>query len=167
MGKEKARDLFMQFAAVRVLLDGADSSTLVEGKVPTGLSVRGGLIWLIHQVEWMLPNHLLTQASVELEAAVCTVAGLAAMPQIHEKGVVAVDIEGCLLLTEGMTYFRHPVKDGFLPPVPLAAPNLSIYAKSGVDDANVRGEAVIARVGFTTAPLTNDVYAEIAETWGY
>ncbi|GAG96861.1 unnamed protein product, partial [marine sediment metagenome] len=51
MGKARQQDLFMQFAAGTIEFDAANSNTLVESELPTGLTIRGAYGWLIHFVE--------------------------------------------------------------------------------------------------------------------
>ncbi len=162
--KDSATDMFMNWADISVNLDAADSSVLVEAQRNTGLSIRGALLWLIHVVEIYFPRE---GASNELQMAVSTRAGLAVMPLLGDTGVVVKAIHAVNLTVEGASQYTQPVQLRYLPPIPIAAPQLSLYAKSAANIVGLRGDLLEARIGFTTAPLDAAAYTEIAEVWGW
>lgn len=156
----------MNFADLSVTLDAANSTTLVEGQFKTGLSVRGQQAWILHSAEVFFAD---TGAANNIqEIALCTVGELSTMPDLGDKGVILKMRER--LLYAGAAFAQNmlrPMEKNFLPPVPIASPNLSIYAKTGTDEAVLRSEEIQVRLGFTTVPMDAKMVLEIAETWGY
>ena len=164
MGKPSHRDLYLNFKDITLLLDGSDSSTVVTQPVPSGLSIRGALIWLVHLVECSVPQ---TNVSFTAKVALSTVSELLAVPNIGDRGCLFRFDWGAYLATEGMHGFFYPLQLRYFPPVPIAAPELTLYAATGADVASLQGKPLQMRLGFTTAPLDAAAYTEIAETWGY
>ncbi|GAG78189.1 unnamed protein product, partial [marine sediment metagenome] len=150
-------DLFMQFKSLEVLTDVSDSETLVEAPFATGLSVRAPLLWLIHQVEFMIPiaDWMSLPDEHALSVAVSTLQGLTAIPDLGAHGTIA-KYETALShgagADEGFA-IASPVKSAFLPPVPIASPNVSVYCRVAPDSAIIRGKKIEIRIGFTTAPV--------------
>lgn len=165
MGKEqKPTDVFMQFATLEGVWPGVTTG-LTEAKLKTGLSIRGGLMWLVHMVELIT-----TQPSVSGNRAQVSLSvreDLVTTPRLSDAGCIAEFMQHCLFAASGRSIGQFPKVAHFLPPVPLAAPNLSLYWVSSADDVALDGLPVIARVGYTTSPLDARSYAEIAETWAY
>lgn len=158
MAERKApTDLYMQWCALEV----ANSViTVQEAYFNTGLSIRGGLMWLIHLVEFY--HHGLMGAAQEgEEMGVSALRGLGqVIPKPVDKGCIAYShLEACL--AGGI--FKAPDVHHYLPPLPFAAPNVSLYAQhdSGAE------HRMFVRIGFTTTPLGAKEYAELAETWAY
>lgn len=166
MGKVvKSADAFLNFATFSGTFDAADSSVLVEIPVNTGLSIRGALIWLMHLVE---AHFEFVPAAVTARAALSTRQGLVAMPVLGDDGLVA--LFELTVLFAGAAYAApiiQPLVQHFLPPIPLATPQLSLYTATGADVAGMRGDKVDLRIGFTTAPLDGAAYVEVAEAWGW
>jgi len=163
---QTAKDVFLNFVDVSKALDAADSSTLVEGEVNTGLSIRGQLIWIVHCIEVFFADTSVASSIQEL--ALCTVQGLASMPSLGDKGVICKVKERLMYAGAAFSHaIQRPQVLHYLPPIPLAAPTISLYAKTAADEAVLRGEIIQARIGFTTAPLDAAAYTEIAETWGW
>jgi hypothetical protein len=172
-GKAKPKDIFTQFKVIRIKTDNANSTTLVGGAaddpvIDTNLSIRGGYAWLIHNIEWWLPCEVdAAAAESAVDAVLCTVGGLAALPLLTDKGVISK----CTLMTDAVTsggmglYQPHNVH--FLPALPLAAPNIYLYAASRTNQTGLRDEYVEARLHITTIEMDNALYAELAEVWGY
>jgi len=154
--------MYMNFKAIEVSLNGSDTTTVVEEQVPTGLSVRGLLIWQIHQVEWFSDQ---SEADCEIRAALSARTGLVGVPLLGDDGVYAWWARQTKLVTEGIHESLMPFHQPFLPPVPLAAPAISLYARTLADVAALQGTIVRVRIGYTTAPLDANAYLEIAETW--
>jgi hypothetical protein len=160
------KDLYMQFADVSVEFDSSDSSTLVTDKVNTGLSIRGQLIWLIHQIEVLFSTQE-GGASNQQRIAISTREGLTSLPNLGDAGVIAKLEKQFLLATSGISLIHQPHTAKYLPPIPIASPAIHLYAETKNDSANFRGELIEARFCFTTAPLDAKTYTEIAETWGW
>ena len=173
-------DVYMQFFPI--MLDAATGDNvedLLSADFNTGLSIRGEYFWLIHKVEW---HFLLKAILVGLGAgwhgafqfALSTRSGLTVMPQPEDPGVVAYMrhiVSGIPSTTDEIWFGPLTFFDTFSPSLPLAAPKLNIYLQ-GVTGAGtapdwVAGRKLTARIGFTTAPLTSQMYDEIAETWAY
>lgn len=166
----KTTDLYMQFKDVSVALDAANPNDIVEGEVKTGMSIRGGLVWLIHGIEFFFPQeqNALAAHSI-LVMALSTAKGKAVMPTLAEHGTIAKARRSYAIATTGIGITHAPFTMNFLPPIPLASPSIFVYAKeaSGTNHAELRGEVVEARLLFTTVPMEAALYTEIAETWGY
>lgn len=160
------KDLYMNFMSIDVDLDAADSTTVVEQQVNTGLSVRGGLAWLIHLVEIYF-----TDASVHqnyLLAALSTRHGETEVPTIFDGGCIAAARRDSF--TAGSAYWTfdyQPKQINYLPAIPIAAQSISLYAASETNSATYQGETIEVRIGYTTVELDAKMYLEIAEAWGY
>lgn len=164
----KPNDMFMNFTDVSVTTDASNSTTLVEGKVNTGLSIRGALIWLVHMIECYMPiKELIGTTAHGMLVALSTRQGLVTMPNIGDDGVLSKFYQVYKLSTQGATELHSPLVNSYLPPIPLATPILSVYAASDVDIASLREALIPMRLGFTTAPLDAAAYTEIAEAWGW
>lgn len=157
-------DVFMQFAAWSLVWPGV-TTVLTEAAIKTGLSIRGGIMWLIHMVELINVNPSVDANAVDVSLSVRD--GLNVLPQLDDPGCLAQMRQVATLSTNGRSLSLLPHTAHFLPPIPLAAPNLSLYAVSSIDDAALDGDEVVVRVGYTTSPLDARSYAEIAETWAY
>lgn len=162
MAKEKPKDLFMQFAAVTVPLDGTDTSVLQESRIDTGLSIRGEFIWLIHLIEMDLTQK---DADGSITAVLSSVPNQASLPTIVDRGTVTWMKLGTKFDTEGRSVIESPKKAIYLPPIPYASPTLSLYAKTSAHEAGIIGAVQECRIGYTTLPITKEIYLEIAEVW--
>lgn len=164
----KAKDLYMNFANVLLSYDASNSATLVSAKVDTGLSIRGGLVWLIHFIDFWFANDP-SAGHVTQQMALSTVNGLAAMPEITDKGLIErVDLQSFYYTAAGFQYgVGARKKENHLPPIPMASPQVVLYAKTAADITTIRGDAIKCRIGFTTAELDAAMYTEIAEVWGW
>lgn len=181
MGKKEAapKDMFMQFASLVPTLDAANTSTTVELELPTGMSVRGGLIWLIHQVEvdYSALDHIIRSTTADLfgmlMVALSTKKALGNVPNIAADGTIIRDSVSYVASFEAADTTHHVlVRDHvkryhFLPPIPIASPRLTAYIKTAAAEVELQGLTVPIRVGFTTAPLDSKTYTEIIETWGW
>lgn len=162
MAKEKPKDLFMQFGSISGNLDAVDSSVLVDVTVDTGLSIRGEFIWLLHKIEFELDA---SKANIVHRIALSSIAGLVAMPNVADRGTIARCIVSTRLEVSGLGVIVSPFVFDFMPPIPLAAPQLTAYAAGSADDAGSQGKSFNVRWGYTTLPISRDVYLEIAEVW--
>ena len=165
MGKvAPPQDVFMQFAVLDGVWPGV-TTALTEAKLKTGLSIRGGLMWLVHMIEFVhLPPSL---DDSDMNIALSTREDLAARPTLTDPGTLAVERLQMEILTSGGGIVVLPRPQHFLPPIPLAAPNLSMYFQTETDDGTLDGSLIECRLGYTTTPLDAKSYAEIAETWSY
>ena len=162
----KSQDLFMQWYPVRVTLDAADSSALAEAEFTTGLSIRGDYAWIIHRVEMEFPTWLDQTAVVNLQCALSTVNGETVMPEIDSKGVIVrLSQTFVVLVAEAGIILKQPHVWTSLPPTIIATPKLSFYCRTTVDNVPFRGDPIIARIGYTTVPIDDKTYLEIAETF--
>lgn len=165
MAKEKTSDLFTQFAALQSAFDGADSSTMTELQVQTGLSPRAGNAWLLHKVEFFIKALHFDAAVVLATMALSTVRGLTAMPDLTAKGVVARMDRITQMATSGAIIIDQPLVINFFPAVPIASSWLALYMQTNIDAANYRGATGEARLHFTTQEIDAGMALEIAETW--
>jgi len=162
----KAADQFMNFAGVESRTDAVDSTVAEETELRTGLSVRGKLIWLIHQVEWW-PT-VLTGNIDNIRMAISTRKGLGIVPALTDDGTVCI-MENRMVgaAAAGLAEDDSPKKLTFLPPVPIASPTLSVYIASTQNHADAVDKLCAMRIGFTTSELDSAAYTEIVETWGW
>jgi hypothetical protein len=133
----------------------------------TGLSIGGSIIWLIHLIQWELPQAV-PPSNVDLILALSTKAGLAVIPELKDPGCIDMGNVGSDIAGASGAYFR----DGILtrkysPAIPLAAPNLSVYTQTLVNTTDWIGGPQTCRVGFTTKDVGPNTYLEIVSTWGY
>jgi hypothetical protein len=157
-------DLYMQFFDMAVRMDPTDSTDLTEAVKPTGISIRGKLAFLVHLIEW---SHWFDGATNVIHMALSTRQGLTVMPSNTDDGVLGRCDRQVTVTTTGGHSEINPVQMHYLPPIPFAAPQLSLYTETLTDVANLRGDFNRVRLGFTTTPLTAAMYTEIAETWGW
>lgn len=167
---DTADDLFMQFKPLPGISNATDSETVSERSYTTGLSVRAPLLWLIHKVEidFDLATMMVVPDEHVTQVALSTISGLTVFPRIGDHGVIAivdVVVGHGAAGNEGGFVLKSPEVEDFLPPIPLASPNLSVYCRSAPDISTLRGIRHDVRIGFTTAPIEKDAYAEIAEVW--
>lgn len=166
------KDMYMNFWASDIPALAA-SGTLYSVEFPTGLSIRGELAMLIHLVEWMI----YPAASAEVDAGqlvemgLSTRQGLTAVPAWPDDGCIAEQVwkfesrsgAAGIFALQNYCYERQ----GFLPPIPVAAPVITLYGMKTNDGAPAGTPAVTCRIGFTTIPIDSKLYQEIAETWGW
>lgn len=166
MSKSQANptDVFMQFAAIGGVWPGV-TTVLTEVALKTGLSIRGGLMWLLHQIEFATSQPAANASIMSMALSVRD--GLVTMPTIEDPGCLAELTMMRLVTTTGATTWAFPHVQHFLPPIPLAAPNLSLYFRTTTDDSGLDTNRASVRLGYTTTPLDAKAYAEIAETWAY
>lgn len=167
MAKFAPKDLFMNFFPMTVLLDAANSTVLVELERPTGLHIRGELMFAVHLIEVGVQIVPVAGANILVDWALSTVPGLAALPVLGDRGLVAWGQRGISLVTEGESNWQLPVAHRYLPPIPVAASQLSLYAAASADHASLRTLPLRLRMGFTTTPLDAAAYTEVAETWAW
>lgn len=168
MAKAKAElgtsDVFMNFAMIRATINAANSSTLAKGSVQTGLSVRGNLAWLIHRLELIIPTQ--NDGYNWVDAVLSANPGHSTLPSLDDDGVIAHMREGFNIKTSGASPIDFPKKDTFMPPVIYAKKTMNLYVKSNTDYAGYRNKDVLIRIGYTTIPVEEGTYTEVAETWG-
>lgn len=166
MGKKTSTDKFMQFGVIKGVLT-SSSDDLVSANLNTNLSIRGGLAWLIHVVEFIFEGSLFSAAFSSFDMSLSTVKGETVIPDIDDKGVIAFSRFISQYASSGAyNPGAMPKVLSFLPPVPIASPNLTLYGKCSTDAAAMDATAFKCRFGFTTISLDDGMYTEIAETWG-
>lgn len=168
--KETSGDLFMQFKSLKGKTNATDSETMAGIDFATGLSVRAPLLWLVHKLEFDfdLATMMTTPDEHVVQVALSTIAGLTVMPRIGDHGIIGIMDMVCghgAVGNEGGFTMRSPETIDYLPPIPIAAPNLTIYVRAAPDVAALRSTYHEVRIGFTTAPIEKDAYAEISEVW--
>lgn len=153
----------MQFKYIDVA-SGADASVLAEGTAATGLSIRGQYAWLIHELQFDAPKPP-DGADFYLNACLSVVGGETAMPELDDKGVIEKFTSYGLFTTSGYQVKEWcPRKVTWQPPVIIASPQLSMYVQ-GTNDAALNSKTYRMRIGYTTIPMSQSEYLEIAETW--
>jgi len=164
------QDLFMQFKFIEVELDDADAAACVTSFEDTGLSIRGNYAMLIHRVDW---NFRLNEARYEtdfaLRAALTVDPTVTVQQYMDDIGVIDVmefnvDYE---VTTSGglLDHVVKPFTRSYVPPVIICAPKLGIVVSGDGDKADWRSLEIKCRVGYTTIPIDEKMYLEIAETW--
>lgn len=157
-------DMYMNFLDATVTLDSANSSTLESTEIATGLSIRGGLAFLIHLVEIVWPD---VQADDHLLAGLSTKSGETSVPSLGDTGCISSFAMNYERVTQGINRCPQTQQLSYLPPIPLASPKIVAYAATNADDAQARSKVVHIRIGFTTVKIDNRLYTELAETWGF
>lgn len=159
---DRPKDLFMNFATVEATWP-AVTTVLTEQRHGTGLTIRGGDMWIIHMIEFHMVIPFVSASIAKL--VLSTVKGAATIPNAGDKGFIAGASLEYFLNTNGGGILKQPDVQHLLPPMPLASPNVSLYIVSEADDAALDGQTVYARIGYTTVPMDPKAYLEIAETW--
>lgn len=159
-----SRDDYMNFVGTKVML-GADTSVVVKGEIDTSLSVRGGLAWLIHLVEWVM-GYWTSPGQLLKRAVLSTRNNLTSYPALYDDGVIDQCIRDTSYEAGGhATDLWMPKRHGYLPPIPIASSKLALYAHTVAHNAASVGEVIECRIGFTTIKLGAAAYTEVAETW--
>lgn len=161
----KAQDLFMQWYPVGITTNGTNSTTLSEEEFTTGLSIRGDYAWLIHRVELSMPTMYLMTASNAMCLCLSVSQGETTRPTLRIAGTIVDMTITSHLLTSGHSLMPQPFIWPCLPPTVIASPKLSFYANTAVDVAALRSQWIYGRLGYTTIPIDQKLYLEIAETW--
>lgn len=164
MAKKEAADIYMNWFGMEVTAAAA-SNTLSEASMNAMGGVATGKAWRIHEIEWF-PNTSAT-TSIVLDLAISTRKSLSAMPAINDKGLVAVYRLRTFYTANAMDSTEQPIVRGFLPPMIIASPNLSLYCQTNVDHAAQQSVAHRARIGFTVVELDSDAYRELYGTWNF
>ena len=158
--------MYMNFMDVSATLDSANSSTLVEEEVATGLSIRGGLAFLIHKVE-IIPADIRGTVAEQTLVALSTKAGLTTIPELGDSGCILKYEDTFVYASSGVGFEHGPKHFNYLPPIPLAHPKIVTYVQTIADEASFRSVKVQIRIGFTTIKVDNKMYTELAEVWGF
>lgn len=161
-------DMYMNFLDASVTTDATASTTLASAEVATGLSIRGGLAFLIHKVEVMWPFLDFGANPNHIRVMLSTKADQAALPDIGDQGAIS-GAQMCVDFSAsgGLNLEENPKILNYLPPIPVASPKIVAYVDCLADDAAWRGKEVGVRVGFTTVKIDSKLYTELAETWGF
>lgn len=168
MGKETSKDLFLNFASLMLNI-GAPSTVLVTALLNTGMSIRGALGWLVHQIQWWITDDMDSQVPNALWGVLGTRPALAVMPAPEDDGVIdaAYLVWGFAAPATGAFGAELGRPRAFNPPIPLASPSVTLYGSSMAADANLQGNKMVVRLGYTTTPMDAALWQEIAETWGW
>jgi len=159
-------DLYTNFFSIISAFNASNSTTLTEESASTGMSVRGGFIWLVHKVEFFMDEVHQINADNDLKAVLSTVPGQTVIPPLTRKGTLArVQVEW-ILSTSGGGAIQQPFVVDFALPVPIASRRLVLYAETADDSSPLHSAAVEARVHYNTIPATAQAYTEVAEVWG-
>ncbi|TET55250.1 MAG: hypothetical protein E3J64_00565 [Anaerolineales bacterium] len=162
----KPQDIYMQFADVSVAYHATDVTNVVEGFRNTGLSIRGGLVWLIHMIEILFIGIYYHGNTDQKESiALSTVTGLTSMPLLGRKGTLCKAELDHGLTTSGAASGEGPKILRYLPPIPFAAPSVRIYGACLNNQVPMQGKTIEARIGYTTEAIDKATYAELAEVW--
>lgn len=163
--KHEMRDVFLNFFSLSVTAGGA-SNVLATQAHTTAAGVATQVGWRIHTVEWF-PVRSMT-ASLLVTLALSTRKGLAAMPALGDKGLVAKHETKFVLATSGAGFAPDgPAMQSFLPPIIIATPNLSLYCITDTDHAPQQSVVHRCRIGFTMVELDSAVYTELWQTWNF
>lgn len=160
------KDQFLNFLDLTSKFNAADSSNIEETTWNTGLSIRAGLAFLIHQLEVIFQPF---DASNEQILMLATETGKTSLGLTHygDRGVMCMARSRWRVYTQGGGALNQPHVLRWLPPFPIAAPQIVTYLQTSLDEAGLRGQPVGIRLGYTTTEVDGAMYAEIAETWGY
>ncbi len=169
----RSKDMFANFFPIEPSVYPVADSTLVSQNFDTGLSIRGGLVWLIHKIEWQIQWKLAadaeTIAGAYCQCGISTKKGLTTQLFLADEGLL--DLQELASMAQAVTaaglqwqFIKDRDSEGFLPPIPLAAPNLTFYAMSS-DVSALLFTWASARILYTTMPVDEATYTEIAEVW--
>ena len=159
-------DVFMQFRTIAFQHHASDHTNLIEAYIETGLEIRGGLGWIVHELDLFQASMHGTVVSI-WRWAVSTRRGQAVIPQMGDRGCLKRFDTGGRTSAGGFFNIEslHQHKT-WRPPILLASRYLALYMEMTADDPVLDGTTSYLRVGYTTLSLTPADYIEIAETWG-
>jgi len=158
-------DMYMNFLDASVTL-GATSTDVVSTEIATGLSIRGGLAFLIHKIEYAI-EVLGATVTAGIDVALSTRAGEATVPELGDQGTIDSLIFDSDHSATGANDRIWPVTHPFLPPIPVASPKIVAYATCSINNAVYQSKKIHIRLGFTTVKIDSRMYTELAETWGF
>jgi hypothetical protein len=158
------KDIYMNFYNLSVTTETV-ATALAEGQHHTAMGPSMNIAWEIHSAEVFFPP--IAAVTAEIVVAVSTRRGLAAMPELNDKGLVALWRMSHLFSGSVGATQREPQKQNWLPPMLLAAPNLSVYAQASVDTSWTDDAPIPVRIGFTMVTLDTPLYQELFQTWNF
>lgn len=158
-------DVFTQFRTIKHVHHASDHTVLTEHYIETGLETRGGLGWVIHNIEIELGDRPIAVANMA-RFGISTRRGLAALPTLGDKGCVMRAGLFMAFTTSGAALFPNVLEKPFRPPILIASRYLVSYFQLASDDSQLDGDTSYVRFSYTTRKLTPSDYIEIAETWG-
>jgi hypothetical protein len=167
MAKRKAmqQDLFMQWRTFKLSTDATDSSDVATDQMATGLSIRGDYAWIIHRVEMAWNSWRLSAADNFFACGLTTESGRTSTPDVADKGCIATLSFTWKVGAAAEAIMQEPLVWGCLPPMIIASPNIHLYCQTGADEAALRSKSATIRIGYTTVPIDQKTYLEIAETF--
>lgn len=160
------QDVFMQFFKADLKTDAANSGNLEEVEYETNLSIDSYYAWAIHKIETTYANMRACAADNCLKLALSTRQGAASFPALTDAGTIMFCGIGLIYQTSGVSFYMLPNIQDWLPPIILAASKISAYAESIADDAALQDQTIPCRINYTTVPLDEKNFIEIAQTWG-
>lgn len=167
MAKKEATmsDLYMQFVSFEADLHSVSTDNMVQTEVQTGLSVRGNLVWLIHQIELYLGAEELA-VPMTFQVALSTQPGIAgAIGGVLEPNDTGVLVRWNVGAGAG-SWLICPIVYRTLPPIPFAAPKLYWQIATTTHEVALVNKSIQGRIAYTTTPMETALYTELLEVWG-
>ena len=127
------KDIYMNFFSCEVTA-GVNAMTFTGANHNTAAGAMSGRAWRIHLLEWAPAQAF--AASATLTLALSTRKGLTTMPSPNDKGLLGLLNLTCIGVTGQM--IKSPMQDIYLPPMIIAAPNISMYCDCDTDDVTKR-----------------------------
>jgi len=159
-------DMYMNFLDASVTL-GATSTDVVSTEIATGLSIRGGLAFLIHKIQYKMFEIGQAGVTANIPIALSTRAGEGSVPELGDQGCIDAALVDVNAGAAGAETRITPFEHGFLPPIPVASPKIVAYATCSANNATYQSGKIEIRIGFTTVKIDSKMYTELAETWGF
>lgn len=161
----KIKDTYLNFFSLEVTANaGADDLASNNQNTAAGPSTQ--VAWRIHLIEFL--PHMEFAATSILNIALSTRKGQSSIPELTDKGTVAVFRVHNKAVTSGIVRDGMPRMYSYLPPIIIAAPNLTVYCQCTTDDSAQRLAKHEVRIGFTAVSITDSgVYNELFQTWNF
>lgn len=156
-------DLYTQFFVVTNSTDASNSTTLTHTRQSTGLSIDGNRFWLIHAIDY---DYTITHAaSNRMRSSLAVTDTFTAFPEMDQPGVIDVNKFHATIVTQGISVDDWVRTANFLPPIPIANPNITLYNNTSVDNVAHRNVETHARIRYTTIPANQATILEVSQLW--
>lgn len=161
-------DIYANFMTILAHFDATDSSAVEETTIDTGMTPFSSTPWgmSIAKVQVYIDDIRNLDAINLAACAISTQQGLAALPEVSDYGCIekfAVNTLSAAAAGNGTV--TAPWSELYIPTILVAAPKISVYCATAVDDANLQGTEVHVRIHFLSVPMTTSAWQEVAATW--
>lgn len=154
------KDKYINIAVGSVTMSAAN--TLTESEILTNLSIRAGLAWEIHFVDFQVSNSDLIAQNDHTNIVLSGKQGEAALPNLISDQYIAGYHLLVAFVTSGHSIIDVIKRVRFPKPMIFLKDKMSLYGFSAGQSGALTG---LCRIGYTVTPVKAMTALEIAETW--